>query len=429
MKKVAFHTLGCKVNKYETEAMEELFKSSGYEIVKEDDIADIYVINTCTVTNLSASKSRQFIRKAKRLNDNAVVAVVGCYSQVSPDEVAEIDGVDVIIGTNKRNQIVFLCEEAKDKKMQINIVKDSNEYKEFEEINVTGMDSMTRAYIKVQDGCNQFCSYCIIPYARGRIRSRDAYDIVEEIKDLADKGFKEVVLTGIHVASYGKDLSNMDLAMLIENIAKIDGIKRIRLSSIEQSIITDEFMKRIVNTNKVCDHFHLSLQSGSDTVLKRMNRKYTSSEYYEKVNLIRKYMPNAGITTDIIVGFPQETDEEFEETLEFVKKVKFSKIHVFKYSPREGTIAAKMNGQIDGNIKNERSSTLIELQDNLQIEFMKEQKDKILNVLFEEVIDDYLEGYSTNYLRVAIDPSLAKEGDIKEVKVIKCDEDRLISII
>ncbi len=429
MKKVAFHTLGCKVNKYETEAMEELFKTSGYEIVKEDDIADIYVINTCTVTNLSASKSRQFIRKAKRLNANAVVAVVGCYSQVSPDEVAEIDGVDVIIGTNKRNQIVSLCEEAKDKKMQINIVKDSNEYKEFEEINVTGMESMTRAYIKVQDGCNQFCSYCIIPYARGRIRSRDAYDIVEEIKELSDKGFKEVVLTGIHVASYGKDLNNMDLATLIENIAKIDGIKRIRLSSIEQSIITDEFMERIVNTNKVCDHFHLSLQSGSDSVLERMNRKYTSNEYYEKVKLIRKYMPNAGITTDIIVGFPQETDEEFEETLEFVKKVKFSKIHVFKYSPREGTIAAKMTGQIDGNIKNERSSTLIELQDHLQFEFMKEQKDKILNVLFEEIIDDYLEGYSTNYLRVAVDPSLAKEGDIKEVKVIKCDEDRLISEI
>lgn len=429
MKKVAFHTLGCKVNKYETEAMEELFKTSGYEIVKEDDIADIYVINTCTVTNLSASKSRQFIRKAKRLNANAVVAVVGCYSQVSPDEVAEIDGVDVIIGTNKRNQIVSLCEEAKDKKMQINIVKDSNEYKEFEEINVTGMESMTRAYIKVQDGCNQFCSYCIIPYARGRIRSRDAYDIVEEIKELSDKGFKEVVLTGIHVASYGKDLNNMDLATLIENIAKIDGIKRIRLSSIEQSIITDEFMERIVNTNKVCDHFHLSLQSGSDSVLERMNRKYTSNEYYEKVKLIRKYMPNAGITTDIIVGFPQETDEEFKETLDFVKKVKFSKIHVFKYSPREGTIAAKMTGQIDGNIKNERSSTLIELQDHLQFEFMKEQKDKILNVLFEEIIDDYLEGYSTNYLRVAVDPSLAKEGDIKEVKVIKCDEDRLISEI
>ena len=271
MKKVAFHTLGCKVNKYETEAMEELFKTSGYEIVKEDDKADIYVINTCTVTNLSASKSRQFIRKAKRLNDDAVIAVVGCYSQVSPDEVAEIDGVDVILGTNKRNQIVSLCEEAKDKKMQINIVKDSNEYNEFEEINVTGMDSMTRAYIKVQDGCNQFCSYCIIPYARGRIRSRDAHDIVEEIKELSDKGFKEVVLTGIHVASYGKDLGDMDLATLIESISKIDGIKRIRLSSIEQSIITDEFMKRIVSTNKVCDHFHLSLQSGSDEVLKRMN--------------------------------------------------------------------------------------------------------------------------------------------------------------
>lgn len=428
MSKVAFHTLGCKVNKYETEAMEELFINKNYSIVSEDEKADVYVINTCTVTNLSASKSRQFIRKAKRLNDNAVIAVVGCYSQVSPEEVEEIDGVDVIIGTNNRNTIVELCEEAKNKNIIINIVKDANEYKEFEEINVTGMDSMTRAYIKVQDGCNQFCSYCIIPYARGRIRSRDLEEIIIEIKELVRKGFKEVVLTGIHVASYGLDMEEMNLTKLIEEIAKIDGLERIRLSSIEAGIITDDFMNRITKTKKMCDHFHLSLQSGSDSVLKRMNRKYDSKEYYEKVLLIKKYMPNVGLTTDIIVGFPGETDEEFMETFNFARKIGFSKIHVFKYSPREGTKAAVMKGQINGNIKNERSSKLIDLSDQLTKEFSCRQINQKLEVLFEGIIDNKREGYSTNYLRVALDEEI-NQGDIKLVEILDYDDklDRLIS--
>lgn len=337
MLKVAFHTLGCKVNQYETEAMEELFENRNYELVVENDYADIYVINTCTVTNMSDRKSRQFIRKAKRINKDAVVAVVGCYSQVSPDEVEKIEDVDVIIGTSQRNKIVDLCEETMISKKKINIVKPIKTYKEFEEIKIDQLRSKTRAFIKIQDGCNQFCSYCIIPYARGPIRSRNIVDVEKEVRNLAQAGFKEVVLTGIHIASYGKDLNDISLVDVIDKISEVRGIERIRMSSVEPNLIDDEFMKRISANKKVCDHFHLSLQSGSDSVLKRMNRKYTTNEYRDKVLLIKKYMPNAGLTTDIIVGFPGETDEEFEETYDYVKEIGFSRIHVFKYS-KEGVL-------------------------------------------------------------------------------------------
>lgn len=410
MKTVAFHTLGCKVNQYETEAMEELFEQNDYSIVSENDIADIYVINTCTVTNLSDRKSRQFIRKAKRLNKDGVVAVVGCYSQVSPDEVEKIDGVDVIIGTSERSRIVELCERAMSSKEKINIVRNIKTYKEFEKININDIKSKTRAYIKIQDGCNQFCSYCIIPYARGPIRSRACDDIIEETLRLANSGFKEIVLTGIHVASYGKDLKNIPLIDVIKKIGSIDGIKRIRLSSIEPTLIDKEFMKSIVEIGKVCDHFHLSLQSGSNSVLKRMNRKYTREIYKEKVELIRKYMPNAGITTDIIVGFPGETEEEFGETYDFVNEIKFSRIHVFKYSPRKGTPAAKFPDQIDGNVKNDRSDQLIKLGDDLAIKFMERFNNENLGVLYEEInksITNQYEGYTTNYIRVATKSDLS----------------------
>ncbi len=324
MDKVAFYTLGCKVNQYETEAMEEIFEKNDYVIVNSDEIADIYVINTCTVTNLSDRKSRQFISRAKKLNKDAIIAVVGCYSQVSPDEVEKIEGVDVIIGTTERNRILELCEKAKVENQRINIVRNIKSQKEFEPINIDDIKSKTRAYIKIQDGCSQFCSYCIIPYARGPIRSRSLDEIVEETQKLANAGFKEVVLTGIHVASYGKDTDKTPLVKVLEEVGKVKGIDRIRLSSLEPTLIDENFMKSILKIGKVCDHFHLSLQSGSDTVLKRMNRKYTTSEYRNIVSIIRKYMPNAGITTDIIVGFPGETEDEFNETLDFVKEIGFS---------------------------------------------------------------------------------------------------------
>lgn len=420
MKRVAFHTLGCKVNQYETEAMEELFQKSGYNIVDENEQADVYVINTCTVTNLSDRKSRQFIRKSKKINDDSLIAVVGCYSQVSPEEVEKINGVDVIIGTSERNKIVELCEKARDSKEKINIVRSIKTYKEFEKINIDEIKSKTRAFLKIQDGCNQFCSYCIIPYARGPIRSREYEDIEKEAYKLAKAGFKEIVLTGIHVASYGKDLKKESLREVIEKISKIEGLERIRLSSVEPNLIDDEFMKTITNSKNVCDHFHLSLQSGSDSVLKRMNRKYSTREFLEKVEIIRKYMPDAGITTDIIVGFPGETDIEFKETLNFVKKVEFSRIHVFKYSPRKGTPAAIMENQIHGDIKSKRSEELIKLGDELTLEFNSRFKDRSLPVLFEEKTkrkNDTYEGYTTNYIRVEAPSPNNLIGEIIDIKL------------
>lgn len=429
MNKVAFYTLGCKVNQYETEAMEEIFEKNNYTIVKDDEIADIYVINTCTVTNLSDRKSRQFISRAKKLNKDAIIAVVGCYSQVSPDEVSGIEGVDVIIGTTDRNRILELCEKAKDKDEKINIVRNIKTQKEFETINIDDIKSKTRAYIKIQDGCNQFCSYCIIPYARGPIRSRGLDEILKETKKLADAGFKEVVLTGIHVASYGKDIDKTPLTKVLEKVGKVEGIERIRLSSLEPTLIDEDFMKTVVEIGKVCDHFHLSLQSGSDTVLKRMNRKYTTTEYKNIVKLIRKYMPSAGITTDIIVGFPGETDDEFNETMKFVREIGFSRIHVFKYSPRRGTPAAKFDNQVDGNIKNIRSESLIALGEELMLEFHSKFINSTLSVLFEEKCKKdkgSIEGYTTNYIRVKSKQELNMIGEIVDVTIRSMKNDFLL---
>ncbi len=420
MKKVVFHTLGCKVNHYETEAMEDMFKNSGYEIV-EDEVADIYVINTCTVTNMSDRKSRQFIRRAKRDNKDAVLAVVGCYSQTSPDEIEKIQGVDIILGTSNRDKIVDYCEKALIDNVKIKKVDEIKYKKDFEDISVKEVRDMTRAYIKIQDGCNQFCSYCIIPYARGPIRSRKSSDVLLEIKELAQKGFKEFILTGIHVASYGKDFKdNYKLIDLIDDISRIEGVERIRFSSLEPRLIDDDFMIRLINSKKVCDHFHLSLQSGSDTVLDRMNRKYTSKEYKEKVDIIRKYMPDAGITTDIIVGFPGETEDEFKETLRFSKEIFFSKIHVFKYSKREGTPAANMDGQVNGLIQNSRSEELITLADAMEVKFSEKFIGKTLEVLLEDKQnenDNYMEGYSKNYIRVRVPYREELVGEIVSVNI------------
>lgn len=434
MKTVAFHTLGCKVNQYETEAMEELFEDKGYNIVKSEDLADVYVINTCTVTNLSDRKSRQFIRKAKRLNEDSIIAVVGCYSQVSPGEVAGIQGVDVIIGTSERNKIVKLCEQAKENNEKINIVRSIKNDNEFEKIDVNDIKSKTRAYLKIQDGCNQYCTYCIIPYARGPIRSRQIEDIIFETEKLAKAGFKEIILTGIHVASYGKDLDRISLQEVLKSIGSIEGIERIRLSSLEPNLIDDDFMSTLMGIGKICDHFHLSLQSGSNSILKKMNRKYTREEYKEKIDIIRKYMPNAGITTDIIVGFPGETDEDFEDTLEFVKQIKFSKIHVFKYSKREGTPAATYTNQIDGLVKNKRSEILIDLGNNLTREFNNSFINSKVNVLYEEtskVDERAFEGYTTNYIRVrgrtqSLDNPI---GNLLNTSIIDANEEFLLGVI
>ncbi|WP_427339532.1 tRNA (N(6)-L-threonylcarbamoyladenosine(37)-C(2))-methylthiotransferase MtaB [Caloranaerobacter sp. DY30410] len=432
MKTVAFYTLGCKVNQYETEAMAKLFKKNGYTVVNAEDKADVYVINTCTVTNLGDRKSRQFIRRAKRMNKESIVAVVGCYVQVSPDEVFEIEDVDLVIGTSDKNKIVKLCEEVKEKNKRIKIVEDIMKVREFEEMSIDEVNGKTRAFIKIQEGCNQYCSYCIIPYARGPVRSRNLQNIVKEVEKLGRRGFKEIVLTGIHVASYGKDLGDIRLIDVIEAIHDIDGIERIRLSSLEPTIVTEEFMSRLSKLPKVCDHFHLSLQSGSNTVLKRMNRKYTTEEYLSIVKLIRKYMPDVGLTTDIIVGFPGETDEEFEETYNFVKEVGFSRIHVFKYSPREGTPAAKFKNQVDGTVKTERSRKLIELGERLNKIFNERFIGKIMDVLFEEEVkgkSGLMEGYTTNYIRVMAKGDISIEGEILPVKMNKISGENLIGEI
>lgn len=416
-------TLGCKVNQYESEAMTELFENKGYLKVDEDlDVADVYIVNTCTVTNLSDRKSRQFIRRAKKENPDSVVAVVGCYSQVSPEEVSAIEGVDVVIGTTERKRIVELVENAQNTNDVINIVRDIKKDRDFQKIKIDENHEKTRVYMKVQDGCNRFCTYCIIPYARGPIRSRDIDECVSEAKRLSEAGFKEIILTGIHIGSYGKDLGEYRLIDLIEKIAEVDGIDRIRLSSVEPNIIDDAFMKRALDTNKLCDHFHLSLQSGSNNVLKRMNRRYDRSDYIEKCEIIRKYMPNAGLTTDIIVGFPGESEEDFLDSIRIVEEVRFSKIHVFRYSKRDNTPAASYTDQIDGNIKKERSNKLIEIGEKYLIKFREKNLNKVHSVLFEEEKDGYFEGYTTNYIRVKVKSDMDLKNKIKNVKIIDIEE-------
>ena len=430
-KKVAFLTLGCKVNQYETEAMTELFLKNDYDIVDSHEFADIYVINTCTVTNLSDKKSRQFIRRSKNKNSEAIIAVVGCYSQVSPDEIANIEEVDIILGTDNRNKLVEICEDFMANKHKVNLVSDIMQVKEFEELRIDDVEGKTRAFLKVQDGCNQYCSYCIIPYARGSIRSRKMDSIVKEVKRLAESGFKEVVLTGIHIASYGKDLGDERLIDLIEAIHETEGIERIRLGSLEPTLITDDFMKRLSSLKKVCNHFHLSLQSGSDTVLERMNRKYTTDEYKSIVDIIRSYMSDVAFTTDIIVGFPEETEEEFLETCEFVKTIGFSKVHVFQYSPRKGTPAAELK-QLDGNIKHDRSKKLISISEKLTHDFNDQFIGKKLGVLFEnksKFKDDHIEGYTTNYIRVICIGDESLEGLIKTVDIDSAHNESLIGQI
>lgn len=439
MLNVSFITLGCKVNQFESEAMMELFEKEGFKIIPACDKSDIFIINTCAVTKESDRKSRQLINKAKRINKNAIVVAVGCSVQLNSERISEETSVDIVIGTKNKSEIARLIKEKLDSVNSDNKVNNFNfndneivtkfvPHESFEELSISKEHDKTRVNIKIQDGCNQFCSYCIIPYVRGPIRSRNEEDIIKEIKTLANNGYKEVVLNGIHLSSFGKDLNKEGaLISIIEEINNIEGIERIRFGSLEQGIITGNFMQRLSKLHKVCDHFHLSLQSGSDTVLQRMNRRYTSVEYMEKVDLIRKYMPNSGITTDIIVGFPGETEEEFNETLEFVKKINFSRIHVFKYSVREGTKAAAYENQVDEKIKSERSKTLISLADKMTQNFMQEMIGKTISVLIEKKNGNLYEGYTTNYLRTIVESDIDIENQIVNADVIRSEEDYLIS--
>ena len=417
---VSIFTLGCKVNQYETQAMRELFENKGYNVIFDGEIADIYIINTCTVTNIGDKKSRQFIRRANRNNPDAIIAAVGCYAQMSPQEVLSIDGVNIIIGTNDRNKIVDIVEKCKPNE-KINSVDDIMKVKQFEEMSVKNIMGKTRAFLKIQEGCNQYCSYCIIPYARGPIRSRSKPEIIGEIKNLVDKGFKEVVLTGIHVASYGKDLnSDETLIDILKEVNNIEGLKRVRLSSLEPTIFTDEFLRELSQLNKICHHFHLSLQSGCNSVLKRMNRRYTTEQYRDIVNKIREIYPKIALTTDIIVGFPGETEEEFNITYNFVKEIGFSEIHVFKYSPRKGTPAAGYKNQVDGLTKRYRSERLIELGKQLKRDYYIMFIGKNKEVLFEMLsgkITGYIEGYTDNYLKVLAPSDDIKEGELAMVRL------------
>ena len=419
MSSVAFCTLGCKVNQYETEAMTELFKGAGYVINEFEDISDVYVINTCTVTGTGDKKSRQMIRRAKHTNPDAIVAVVGCYSQVSPEEVAKIDGVNLILGTNDRGRVVELVEQCMSGDGEpVFAVGDIMKTRKYEQLWVTSYDDRTRAYVKIEDGCIEFCSYCIIPYARGPIRSRDVDDIVREVAELAKSGFCEVVLTGIHLASYGKDRGDISLIDAIRAVHDIDGIKRIRLGSLEPRLLTESFVEKISAMPKVCDHFHISLQSGCDDTLKRMNRKYTSEEFYEGVCRLRKHYNNPAITTDIIVGFAGETDSEFEQSLDFVSKVAFSEAHVFPYSIRKGTRAAKLPDQLTGDVKDERAHRMSAVCKALHEEYMNAFIGETVSVLFErETESGIYEGHTTNYIRVNVPSDKDISHEILNVKI------------
>lgn len=439
-KKVAFHNLGCKVNSYELEFVQQRFTENDFRIVPFDQKADIYVVNTCTVTNIADRKSRQMLHRAKTLNPDAIVVAMGCYVETSKDEARKDLGIDVLIGNSDKGHAYEKIVEFLNNKDSNNtedkhlLVNDINETKEYDEFKLSFTTEHTRVHVKIQDGCNQFCSYCAIPLARGRVRSRKIEDIVSEIEGLCKNNYKEFVLTGIHLSSYGMENYNIEMSNenpvgyseyenaklidAIEAVAKIKGVKRIRLGSLEPRIITEDFLKRLVATGKICPHFHLSLQSGSDSVLKRMNRRYSTDEFLEKTKLIREYFIHAGITTDVIAGFPGETNEEFTETREYMNKVDFYEAHIFKYSRRRGTLADKMDNQLTDKEKSVRSEILIKDANERSRKFREYYIGKRAEVLFEEIIviggEDYLTGYTREYVKVAL-----KSGDEKLINEIR----------
>ncbi len=444
MKTVAFHTLGCKVNTYETEAMQQLMEAAGYSCVEFGERADVYIINTCSVTNIADRKSRQMLHRARKMNEDAIVVAAGCYVESAKDKIDEDLSIDIIVGNNNKNDIVNIINEYLQNKKENKFIIDINKEIEYEEFSISKINDHTRAFIKVQDGCNQFCSYCIIPFTRGRVRSRKMENILDEVKNLASYGYKEIVLTGIHLSSYGVDfldesynkrmekltqteesdeefVNKNELLCLIENIADIAGIERIRIGSLEPRIIKENFIKRLSVIDKFCPHFHLSLQSGCDKTLKNMNRKYTAYEFYEGVELIRKYFNSPAITTDIIVGFPGESESDFEESRKFIEKVKFYETHIFPYSIREGTKAAKMS-QIDGNEKVKRANILNEININNQKEFRDLRLGKEDEMLCEELLIkdgiEYFTGYTKEYVKVAFLNRGFKTNDIIKGKIV-----------
>ena len=424
MRKAALHNLGCKVNSYETEAMTQLLKKAGYEIVSFQDQADVYIINTCSVTNMADRKSSQMLHKAKKQNPNAVVVATGCYVQTATEKVAQDLSIDLVVGNNRKKDIVeilneYYAEKEAGEQVKEEYVIDINHTDEYEDLEISTVTEHTRAHLKIQDGCNNFCSYCIIPYARGRIRSRTMESIKAELERLSASGFKEIVLTGINLSCY--DDNGKKLIDVIEMADNVNGIERIRLGSLDPEVVTEDFVERLGKVKKICPHFHFSLQSGCDKTLKAMNRHYTSDEYYEKCQLIRKYIDNPAFTTDVIVGFPGETEEDYISSREFVKKVKFAELHVFKYSKRDGTVAAKMPNQIDEKIKTLRSEDLIKTGEELTKKFRQAKIGQDTTVLFEEKIlldnKEYWVGHTVDYIKIAVPEKENLEGQIRKVNV------------
>lgn len=429
MKKVALHNLGCKVNSYEMDVMQQMLQKNGYEIVSFNQKADIYIVNTCSVTGIADRKSRQMLHKAKKTNPDSIVVAVGCYVQTGTEDILKDEGIDLAIGNNRKKDLVSILEQylkekdtdEKDKTLHNTTIIDINHTKEYEEMTLEQTAEHTRAYIKIQDGCNQFCTYCIIPYARGRVRSRQKEDILREIEGLVKRGYKEVVLTGIHISSYGTDFGQNGLLDLVQSIDKIKGLCRIRLGSLEPRIVTEEFARELAKLTKICPHFHLSLQSGCLDTLKRMNRHYTPGEYLKGVEALRRAFVNPAITTDVIVGFPGESVKEFLETYDFLEKIRLYEMHIFKYSPRRGTIAAKMQDQVPDEVKNYRSDELIELEERLSLEYRQSFVGKDVSVLFEEkkLIQgrSYQIGHTECYVKVAYETKEDLSNRIKTGRI------------
>jgi threonylcarbamoyladenosine tRNA methylthiotransferase MtaB len=423
MATVAFHTLGCKVNSYETEAIWQLFKAHGYERVDfESDHADVFVINTCTVTNTGDKKSRQVIRRAIRRNPDAIVAVTGCYAQTSPNEIAAIPGVDIIVGTQGREKLIEYVEQIRRDRTPINAVGNIMKAREFEELDVPTFTDRTRASLKIQEGCNNFCTFCIIPWARGLMRSRHPESVLEQARNLVQAGYLEIVLTGIHTGGYGEDLEDYNLAKLLKDLHQVEGLKRVRISSIEASQITDEVIEVINNSNIVCRHLHVPLQAGDDDVLKRMRRKYTTAEFREKMEKVRKALPGVALTTDVIVGFPGETDEQFQNGYQFIKEIGFAELHVFPYSKRTGTPAARMPDQVPEEVKRERVAALLELNQELTLAYAKQFVGDVLEVIPERPFKEdpssgLMMGYSDNYLNLVFPGTEELIGKVVKVRL------------
>lgn len=426
MSKVAFHTLGCKVNHYETEAIWQLFKEDGYERTDFDHQSDVYVINTCTVTNSGDKKSRQVIRRAVRKNPDAVICVTGCYAQTSPAEIMAIPGVDIVVGTQDRQKLLGLIEEYKKERQPINAVRNIMKNRVYEELDVPYFTDRTRASLKIQEGCNNFCTFCIIPWARGLMRSRDPEQVVKQAQQLVDAGYKEIVLTGIHTGGYGQDLKDYNLAMLLRDLeTKVTGLKRLRISSIEASQITDEVMDVLRDSKIIVNHLHIPIQAGSDTVLKRMRRKYTMEFFGERLTKLKEVLPDLAVTSDVIVGFPGETEEEFMETYNFIREYEFAELHVFPFSKRTGTPAARMEDQVDETVKNERVHRLLSLNDQLAKQYASRFEEDVLEVIPEEIVkagephEGMLLGHTANYMKVAFEGTPDMIGQIVKVKVTK----------